>query len=244
MKPAPLALALLALVSTVRAQERKPIDWAAHYRKRVEAFREANRALDPARKNVVLVGDSLTEGWGKGERLAKAFPDLAGRVIERGISSDGIGISQRGVKNRLDESVFDCRPAQVVLLIGVNDIGRGGRGIPPLVERYREVVRAIRQKLPDVPLHVVTVAPARGQAYGWLNEHIPTLNRELAKLAAEEGARLVDLHAELKDARGELPAALTTDGLHWNDAGYERVGKVFAKAVAEATGAAGAVERR
>lgn len=89
-----------------------------------------------------------------------------------------------------------------------------------------------------MPLHLVTLPPARG-GYAALNPHVVTFNRELAKLAAETGSRLIDLHRELADERGELPAALTGDGLHWNDAGYERVGKLLQRSLA----ARGAVDR-
>lgn len=222
-----LALLLVSVPATTAAQ---PVDWAAHYQKRVEAFRAENAGLDPARKHVVLVGDSLTEGW-SAERVRRFLPAVAGRVLNRGIASDGVGVAARGVRLRLDESVFDARPEQVVLLIGVNDVGRDGSGVEGCARRYREVVQAIRRRLPDVPLHLVTLAPTRA-GYAALNPHIQALNRHVREIAAAEGARLIDLHAALVDPQGELPAELTGDGLHWNDRGYERVGRAYSAALA------------
>jgi lysophospholipase L1-like esterase len=237
-RPAVL-LALAALLPPLALAQ--PTDWAAHYQRRVEAFRAENRALPAGRRHVVLVGDSLTEGW-TGERVRRFLPGIAERVLNRGIASDGVGVHARGVLRRLDESVFDARPERVVLLIGVNDVGRDGSGVEPCARRYRELVRAIRARLPDVPLHVVTLAPARGN-YAALNPHIVAFNRLLRQLAGEEGAAVIDLHAALADDRGELPAELTGDGLHWNDRGYERVGAALLAGIG-ARGVNGALDGR
>ena len=235
----PLAALLVLLAAPALAQ---PTDRAAHYRRRVEQFQAENRQLPAGKRHVVLVGDSLTEGW-TAQRVRRYLPDLADKVLNRGIASDGVGVSARGVSRRLDASVFDTQPERVVLLIGVNDVGRDGSGVAPCARRYREVVKEIRRRLPDVPLHLVTLAPARG-GYRALNPHIRALNAHIAQIAREEGASLIDLHAALADAQGELPAALSSDGLHWTDAGYERVGRALQEGIAAAGGGlTGALDR-
>jgi hypothetical protein len=97
-------------------------DWRAmfqmHYGIRVQNFREQNQML----QNVVLVGDSITEGFD----VAKWFPGR--RVLNRGIGADVIGNAlaaddKRGVLKRLDESFFDCSTRDAFLLIGINDLG-------------------------------------------------------------------------------------------------------------------------
>ena len=104
-----------------------PVDWGAvfkiHWQNRVRAFREQNEAW----QNVVLVGDSITEGF----EVAKYFPGR--RVLNRGIGADVIGNAlpaddPRGVLQRLDNSVFDCAPTDVFLLIGINDQDATGKG--------------------------------------------------------------------------------------------------------------------
>src|SRR5262245_47972268 len=83
-----------------------------HYKDRVMLFREQNKKLheQPDVKNVVLLGDSITEGF----NVEKLFPDR--HVINRGIGADVIGNAlpesdNRGVLHRLPESVFDCNPS-------------------------------------------------------------------------------------------------------------------------------------
>lgn len=223
-----------------------PPDWAAHYRERVALFAQQNAALPAGKTHVVLVGDSLTEGWGAGEpngRIAKYLGPIAGKVLNRGIASDGIGVNVRGVKRRLDESVFDTRPERIVLLIGVNDVGRDGSGVAGCVRTYREVVRQLRSRLPEVPLHLVTTPPARG-GYAALNPHIRSLNEQIETIARDEGAGLIDLYAAMVDANQALVERFSADGLHWTNAGYEQVGKTYLAAIqAPGGGLNGALDR-
>src|SRR6185436_6704618 len=63
---------------------------------------------------VVLLGDSITQGWG--EDFSAWFPGL--KIANRGISGD----TSRGVLIRLQEDVLALHPQAVVLLIGTNDL--------------------------------------------------------------------------------------------------------------------------
>jgi lysophospholipase L1-like esterase len=224
---APLLL-LLSLASMVLAQT----DWVAYYHDHVKTFREENAKLDPKARHVVLVGDSLTEGWTYRDRVRKFLPTLAPRVLVRGISSDGVGVNDRGVLHRMDESIFDCHPSHVALCIGVNDIGRDGRGVARAATALEQVVTQVRERLPDVPLILITLAPTRGASAAY-NPHIVTFNERVRALAGSAGCQLVDLHALVKDAQGELPeASATRDGLHWADPVYEALGRELERAVA------------
>ena len=67
-------------------------------------------------QNVVLLGDSITEGFD----VTKFLPGR--RVLNRGIGGDVIGNAlpaddKRGILARLDESVFNCAATDVFLLI-------------------------------------------------------------------------------------------------------------------------------
>src|SRR5437867_9764478 len=66
------------------------------------------------RNAVVLLGDSITQGWG--EDFSAWFPGM--KIANRGISGD----TSRGVLIRLKEDVLALDPRAVVLLIGTNDL--------------------------------------------------------------------------------------------------------------------------
>lgn len=222
-----LLLVSLLLITVAQAK-----DWAAHYAERVAEFQAENAKLEASKRRVVLVGDSLTEGWRWSRRVSKFLPTIGDRVLNRGISADGVGAgAARGLKRRLDASIYDCQPGHVVLLLGVNDLGRDGRGVAGAARVYEELVRQVRERLPRVPLILVTLAPARGE-YAALNPHVLAFNEHVRRIARETKCTLLDLHPLLVDGEGQLPEAMATkDGLHWTDAVYEVLGRELERLV-------------
>lgn len=195
-----------------------PVDWAAlfkmHWQNRVRAFQEQNELL----QNVVLVGDSITEGF----EVAKYFPGR--RVLNRGIGADVIGNAlppddPRGVLQRLDHSVFDCAPGDVFLLIGINDLN-AGREVATMEAGYRELLRRVRERRPDLRVHVQSVLPTRGD-HDRQNAPVRDFNERLKRLAAEFRCNFLDLHALMRDDESRLKAEFTNDGLHLTEAAYQ-----------------------
>lgn len=185
-----------------------------HYANRVRAFQEQNALY----QNVVLLGDSITEGFD----VAKFLPSR--RVLNRGIGGDVIGNAlpegdKRGILARMEESVFDCAATDVFLMIGINDLGSGRT--PEVMEQgYREILKRIKEGAPQVRVHVESVLPCSDR-YAKHNANVLDFNERLKQLAAEFGYDYIDLHALMSDDKGELKAEYTGDGLHLNAAGYE-----------------------
>ena len=184
-----------------------------HYVNRTAAFKEQNLAL----QNVVLLGDSITEGF----NVPKYLPGR--RILNRGIGADVIGNDMpegdpRGVLRRLDNSVFDCAATDVFLLIEINDLG-AGRTVDSMEEGYREILTQIHTKAPSIRVHVQSVLPTRGK-YARHNSSVLEFNKRIERLAAEFDYSYIDLHKLMSDEQGELKAEFTNDGLHLNEAAY------------------------
>jgi len=196
--------------------------WARHYYDRVELFKKENAAA----KNIVMVGSSHIEGFD----AAKLLPGR--RVLNRGIGSDRIGLTERGILHRLDSSVFDCNPGFIILENGVNDLGELQRNGTPSIDEieacYRKVVKTIRDRLPDVPLVIVGLFPTRDR-FDQLTPSIQEFNRRLAKIAADNDCPFMDVFKPLADEQNLLRKEYSRDGLHLNAAGY----KVWAKMIEE-----------
>ncbi|MGQ9649339.1 MAG: GDSL-type esterase/lipase family protein [Phycisphaerae bacterium] len=194
--------------------------WAKHYYDRVEVFRKENAAA----KNIVMVGSSHIEGFD----AARLLPGR--RVVNRGIASDRIGLTERGILHRLDSSVFDCNPGFIILENGVNDLGELRRNGEPSINDieacYRKVVKTIRDRLPNVPLVIVGLFPTRDR-YAALTPSIQEFNKRLAKIAADHNCSFMDVFEPLADDLGFLRKEYSRDGLHLNEAGY----KVWAKMI-------------
>jgi lysophospholipase L1-like esterase len=185
-----------------------------HYANRVRSFREQNLVF----QNVVLVGDSITEGFD----AAKLLPGR--RVLNRGIGADVIGNAlpdddKRGVLARMDESIFGCGSvSDVFLMIGINDLG-SGRTPEVMEEGYREILKRIKEEAPRVRMHVQSLLPCRDR-FAKHNANVLDFNKRLRKMAEEFSYNYVDLHALMVDDHGELKTEYTADGLHLNAAGY------------------------
>lgn len=185
-----------------------------HWENRVRAFKEQNLSW----QNVVLLGDSITEGFD----VTKYFPGR--RVINRGIGADVIGNNMptndpRGVLQRLDNSVFDCAATEVFILIGINDLN-SGRKVDGMEAGYRELLKRLRDRRPDLRIHVQTLLPTRG-AHAKQNAPVREFNERLKKFAPEFGCHVIDLHPLMCDEKGELKSSFTNDGLHLTEPAYE-----------------------
>jgi lysophospholipase L1-like esterase len=193
-------------------------DWRAifqmHYTQRVQEFREQNQIF----QHVVLVGDSITEGFD----VQKYFPNH--RILNRGIGADVIGNGlpvddKRGVLKRMDESFFDCSAHDVFLLIGINDLG--DNHTPETMETgYRDILQQAKTRAPLVKVHVQSVLPTRGN-FAKHNANVNDFNTRLQKLANEFGYDYIDLHSKMTDDNGELKEEFTADGLHLKDPAYK-----------------------
>lgn len=181
------------------------------YNNRLAYFQQ----LPEQEKPVIFFGDSITE-WADWNELTGY-----GNVLNRGISGD----ITPGLLHRLPE-VVRHNPVAVFILIGTNDLNKN---IPlqHTAAVYKKLLAAMKAKLPAANIYVQTVMPINDslinrQYYKATNRQIQELNLALEKVTGEEGVELVDLHAAMRDGRGQLKAAYTYDGLHLNGRGYLR----------------------
>ncbi|CAN5167869.1 hypothetical protein BH09SUM1_BH09SUM1_22540 [soil metagenome] len=197
--------------------------WELYFYNRVQKFKAENATLPKDRKNVVFLGDSLTEGF----PTKTYFPTQP--VLNRGIVSDGANnlpgdqFKYRGILNRMDECVYDCNPALVILLIGTNDVGQGP-GLKYWIDSEREIVDKIQARFPDAKIVLETLPPT-GAAYkknAFLNPRIIEYNGMIKELAKEKNLPVVDVYNLYVGSDGLLPADLTGDGLHVKKAAYDR----------------------
>lgn len=186
--------------------------WAEYYFDKVKQFRQENAKLNKDKKYIVFVGDSITERF----PLEKFFPDRS--TLNRGITADGIGLEgdDRGLLNRMDESIFDCSPSVIFLLIGVNDLPHP-QGPPfKCLEGLREIVDRIERELPDASLILHTAMPT-GEKYSrhdFLNPRIIEYNEGIKQLGKERNLPVIDLYPLYSDENGLLKSEMTKDGLH------------------------------
>src|SRR6185503_20474810 len=100
---------------------------------------------------VVLLGDSITQGWG--EDFSAWFPGM--KIANQGISGD----TSRGVLIRLQEDVLALQPQAVVVLIGTNDLEE--KAEPETIAANLKLILAeLARHDPKMPIVLCQVFPS------------------------------------------------------------------------------------
>lgn len=202
-------MAILALASSIHAQERK---YSTFYYQRATLFEE----LPVTSSDIIFLGNSITNG---GE-WAELFDNP--HVKNRGISGDVC----MGVYDLLD-AVVNGAPAKIFLLIGINDVDRGASA-DTIVERIGMIVDKIRKDSPSTKIYLQSVLPVSDH-YKMFNGHtsrwqvVPEINKGLVRLAADRGVKYIDLYSHFIDnTTGKMNIEYTNDGLHLLGKGYKK----------------------
>lgn len=167
---------------------------------------------------IVFAGSSLMEQFPVNELMTSL--GISGCVYNRGIG----GYTTDDLLRTMDTCIFDLEPRKLFINIGTNDIGAGR--VESLKQNYREILRQVRERLPQTQIYLLAYYPCnpqglrateeeRAQAFRYrTNEAIRACNRWVEELAQEMGCVYLDLNEPLLDAEGQLKLELTMDGVH------------------------------
>lgn len=171
-------------------------------------------AEPPLSRTIVVLGDSLTAGFGLD--VEEAYPALlkpklevwakARNVEPYKISNAGVsGDTTAGGLRRLDWALGD-RPQILLIALGAND---GLRGQPPEASRenLRNIIRQARAKLKGVKIILagMLVPPNQGESYS--NEY----KKIFPEVAAQENVSLLPF---LLEGVAGVPQLNQADGIH------------------------------
>lgn len=204
-----LVCMMLCLWVGIGAFAQKEGKYSTYYYQRASLF----EVLPVDSDDILFVGNSITDG---GE-WCELFQNP--NVKNRGISGD----TTQGVYDRLDV-LLKGTPAQIFLLIGINNVPRG-ESADSIAAGIRRIVQRIRQESPATEVLVQSVLPVTPQ-YGKFDGHtsrwqlVPEINRSVRRLAQEEKVTYIDLFSHFADAEGKMKPEYTNDGLHLKGNGY------------------------
>lgn len=188
----------------------------AHYFKRMEWF-----ATQKDQKNIVMLGNSLTEGGHWDTILQRT--DAA----NRGIGSD----VTEGYINRIKD-VIELKPKICFIEGGVNDLARN---IPQetIISNLAILIDTLRSENIIPVLNAVTYV---ADNYRWLepkafNSSIKKLNHAITGLAKKKKVLLIDLNGKITDGAYLLKKYAVEDGIHYTAATYALWGKEITAAL-------------
>ncbi|HYT61890.1 MAG TPA: GDSL-type esterase/lipase family protein, partial [Haliangiales bacterium] len=169
--------------------------------------------LERDRNAVVLLGDSITQGWG--EDFSAWFPGM--KIANRGISGD----TSRGVLIRLQEDVLALHPQAVVLLIGTNDLEE--KADPETAAaNLKLILSELARHDPKMPIVLCQVFPSSASKSRPADK-IKRLNQLYADaVKGNAQVTLVETWPLFADAQGDAIPAEFPDLLHPNAAGYAK----------------------
>ena len=169
-------------------------------------------------ETVCFFGDSITHGGRFHSYIydyyLTRFPDRTVRFVNAGVSGDSAG----GAQGRLADDVAANKPAAVVVMFGMNDVGRGNYVAEPneqqraaqrqALERYRanmeRLTARLRAEAGEPRLLFVTPSPFDQTGVNDRNNNQPGCNDGLARcaeivreLAAQNKDTVVDFHAPM-----------------------------------------------
>src|SRR5215475_14348085 len=227
--PQDCASVTAALEQRLEAPRRSLADWAGliHYGSEDTEL----PAPKPDEDRVVVLGDEITENWGRGN--SRFFPGKP--YLNRGVS----GQTSPQMLVRFRQDVIALKPKVVVILAGMNDIASiegpitqamFAENIMSIVELAKanniRVVLASVTPVCDCFTKQTTLRP-QGKIIG--------MNGWLKEYAAQSGSVYLNYYSAMAEGRN-LKKELTGDGLLPNDAGYAVMAPLAEQAIAQALG--------
>ncbi len=182
------------------------------YEEKLENFASENSSLE--KNQIVFIGDSITAGY----RLNRHYRDLKLKTYNRGLSGD----TTDWLTTRLQISLFDLVPTQVVLMIGTNDIN-SGKSAEEIAANYEHILSLIASNLPNAKVCCISIIPQNteySQSASENNLRIKETNKKIEVIAQSFGYEYVNLFDRLTDENGLLKRKYSSDGLHLNSKGY------------------------
>jgi lysophospholipase L1-like esterase len=193
-------------------------DWMsiAEWERRRQKLLAIPRA-ERERAQLVLIGDSITEGWDDAiwnEHFARYG------ALRLGIGGD----TTANVLYRIEQGELEhVDPRAVVLLIGTNDLGNDGATPEQTAAGIRAIVETLGRRWPGAHIVLLAVLPREQQPTAEGRRDVEATNRLLTDLDRQPNVQLVDLSAQLLEADGTISPAIMADFLHPTPLGYQRI---------------------
>ena len=161
-----------------------------------------------AEGNILIIGDSLSAGYGLGQ--GQSWPSLLEKrlkeqrldysVVNASISGD----TTAGGRSRIGTALAQARPAVVIVALGGND-GLRGLSVAAMRDNLKAMIRAAQERKARVVLVGMKLPPNYGAAY------TRAFERTYADLAREHKTALVPF---LLDGVGDRRELFQADGIH------------------------------
>lgn len=160
--------------------------------------------------DITLVGHSILDQW--------QLQSLNGKsVCNLGFS----GISAKEyLAEIIDKGIIKTLGNDVIVMLGTNDLTRDGETNESICRAIQDLIAKLKAIRSDINIYFLEITPVAFRAER-SNEKIIALNQLLK--ASLTNVIWIDLYQAFCDQYGKLVMEFTTDGLHLNAKGYEKL---------------------
>lgn len=201
----------------------KPIPFFAA----IDRYESANQRAKKVK--VVLIGDSITEGWWRQDSTFFINQNYVGRGIS--------GQTSPQLLVRFRQDVVNLKPKAVVIHIDTNDVAQN---TGPYLQKYTlQHIQSMVDlaKTHKIKVFLASVLPAT--QFKWRPEigdqssTIVLLNEAIKDLALKNKSTYIDYHSAVKNSQNGMDPSIAPDGVHPNKEGFEIMKGVITKALAK-----------
>ncbi len=186
---------------------------AAPFANEIADFKKRDSLQAPAPGGVLFLGSSSFRLW---ENIEESFPGVP--LINRGFG----GSSLPDVISYVDDIVFPYAPKQVIIYCGENDFAGADSITAQIVqERFTQLFRIIRNRLPEAHIAFVSIKPSPSRAH-LMPKMVEANSLIRSFLQKEKRTAFVDVYQLMLDKEGKpMEDIFVADKLHMNSKGYE-----------------------
>ena len=176
-------------------------------------FETQDRATPPPAGVIVFTGSSSIRFW---TDLSTYFPGKA--ILNRGFG----GSQLSDVRHFADRIIVRYQPKQIVLYAGENDIATGKQTARQTYDRFVDLFRYVRKKLPKATFTYIAIKPSPSRRQFW--PATDDANRLIRRfLLMKSNAQFVDIRPVMLGLNGQpISDLFRSDSLHMNEKGYQR----------------------
>lgn len=193
-------------------------DWESRHNELLTA----NKQSAP---KVVFLGNSITHYWGGEPKAPIARSEDSWQKMLAPLGTRNFGFGNDRIENVLwriyhDElDGFDA--SHVVMLIGTNNLAHNTD--KEIIAGLRLLVTGIQQRQPKAKILLSGLLPRTG-----METRITNINKAIAMLARPLGVTYIQPGKVFTLPNGKIDTRLFSDGLHPNDAGYQKLAAYLA----------------
>jgi lysophospholipase L1-like esterase len=190
-------------------------DWETRHRE-VLAL---NKSHPP---RMVFIGNSIIHYWAGPPSAPIAHGPISWKSDFEPLDMENMGFGWDRIENvlwRVYHGELDgISPDQILLMIGTNNLEMNSD--EEIITGLRFLIKAIEARQPAAHILLMGILPRRDQ-----EARVAALNQQISRIPSGSKIKYADAGKYFLLKNGKINEALFSDGLHPDEAGYEKLGK-------------------